>query len=120
MGKLIKIAFRNLYRQQRRSLLTIAIISVGVIAVLLFSALSDAFKNIMIGQITDSMLGHMQIHKKGYVSSLDNLPLDKVISAKQMKKIGEVLSAHTGTDKVKGHRWTCSVQQKNKHVYAVL
>ncbi len=91
MGKLIKIAFRNLYRQKRRSLLTIAIISVGVVAVLLFSALSDAFKNMMIGQITDSMLGHMQIHKKGYVSSLDNLPLDKTINVKQMKKIGEIL-----------------------------
>ncbi len=91
MGNLLKIAFRNLYRQKRRSLLTIAIISVGVIAVLLFSALSDAFKNMMIGQITDSMLGHLQIHRKGYVSSLDNLPLDKTINTKQMKKTGEIL-----------------------------
>jgi len=91
MGNLIKIAFRNLYRQKRRTLLTIAIISVGVIAVLLFSALSGAFKNMMVGQITDSMLGHMQIHRKGYVSSLDNLPLDKTIDAKQMKKMGEIL-----------------------------
>ena len=91
MGNLIKIAFRNLYRQKRRTLLTIAIISVGVIAVLLFSALSGAFKNMMVGQITDSMLGHMQIHRKGYVSSLDNLPLDKTIDAKQMKKMEEIL-----------------------------
>lgn len=91
MGNLIKIAFRNLYRQKRRTLLTIAIISVGVIAVLLFSALSGAFKNMMVGQITDSMLGHMQIHRKGYVSSLDNLPLDKTIDEKQMKKMGEIL-----------------------------
>lgn len=91
MGNLIKIAFRNLYRQQRRTLLTIAIISVGVMAVLLFSALSGAFKNMVVGQITDSMLGHMQIHIKGYVSSLDNLPLDKTIDAKQMKKMEEIL-----------------------------
>lgn len=91
MGNLIKIAFRNLYRQKRRTLLTIAIISVGVIAVLLFSALSGAFKNMMVGQITDSMLGHLQIHRKGYISSLDNLPLDKTIDAKQMKKMGEIL-----------------------------
>lgn len=91
MGNLIKIAFRNLYRQQRRTLLTIAIISVGVIAVLLFSALSCAFKNMMVSQITDSMLGHLQIHRKGYVSSLDNLPLDNTINAGQMKKIGAVL-----------------------------
>ena len=91
MSNLIKIAFRNLCRQKRRTLLTIAIISVGVIAVLLFSALSGAFKNMMVGQITDSMLGHLQIHRKGYVSSLDNLPLDKTFDAQQMKKIGEIL-----------------------------
>lgn len=91
MVNIIRISFRNLYRQKRRSILTVAIISVGIIAVLLFSALSDAFKNIMIGQITDSMLGHMQIHKKGYVSSLDNLPLDKAINKKQMKELEEIL-----------------------------
>ncbi|MFC1546686.1 ABC transporter permease [bacterium] len=91
MNNLIKIAFRNLYRQKRRSLLTIAIISVGVVAVLLFSALSGAFKNMMVGQITDSMLGHLQIHRRGYVSSLDNLPLDKTINTKQMNKISVVL-----------------------------
>ncbi|MBN1578185.1 MAG: ABC transporter permease [Chitinispirillaceae bacterium] len=91
MGNLIKIAFRNLSRQRRRTLLTVAIICVGVVAVLLFSAFSGAFKNMMIGQITDSMLGHLQIHKNGYVSSLDNLPLNKVISTKQMVKIGKIL-----------------------------
>ncbi len=92
MGNLLNIAFKNLYRQKRRSGLTISIISVGIIAVLLFSALSDAFKNMMIGQITDSMLGHIQIHRKGYVSSLDNLPLDKTINEKQMKKIENILN----------------------------
>lgn len=91
MGNMIKIAFRNLYRQKRRTLLTIAIISVGIVAVLLFSALSGAFKNMMVGQITDSMLGHIQIHRKGYVSSLDNLPLDKTITVKQMNKISKTL-----------------------------
>lgn len=91
MADLIKIAFRNLSRQRRRTLLTVAIVCVGVVAVLLFSALSGAFKNMMIGQITDSMLGHLQIHEKGYVSSLDNLPLNKVISTKQMVKIDKIL-----------------------------
>jgi putative ABC transport system permease protein len=92
MGNVIKIAVRNLTRQRRRTVLTVAIISVGVIAVLLFSALAGAFKDMMIGQITDSMMGHLQIHRKGYVSSLDNLPLDKVITAKQMEKIEKVLN----------------------------
>lgn len=91
MGNLIKIAFRNLTRQKRRTMLTVAIVSVGVIAVLLFSALSGSFKNMMIGQITDSMLGHAQIHRKGYVSSLDNLPLSRVINTKQMRALDTII-----------------------------
>ena len=30
----------------------------------------------MIGQITDSMLGHLQVHRRGYVASIDSLPLN--------------------------------------------
>jgi len=91
MNNIIKIAFRNLYRQRKRSFLTIGIVAFGVLAVLLFSATAGSFKNFMIGEITDSMLGHLQIHSKGYVSSLDNLPLDRTINAKQIKKMEEIL-----------------------------
>jgi len=45
----------------------------------------------MIGEITDSMMGHIQIHKKGYVASVDNLPLDKNLGEKQLEKVVEAL-----------------------------
>ena len=41
----------------------------------------------MVGQITDSMLGHLQIHKKGYLSSIDNLPLHLNINEQGIAKI---------------------------------
>ncbi len=91
MINILKIAFRNLYRQKRRTYLTMSIVAFGVLAVLLFSAVAGSFKNMMIGQITDSMLGHLQIHKKGYVSSIDSLPLNKMLGTKQIKKLEEVL-----------------------------
>ncbi len=93
MYNMIKIAVRNLFRQKRRSMLTIGIVAFGVLAVMLFTATAGSFKNIMVGQITDSMLGHIQIHSKGYVASLDNLPLDKTIKTKQIKKLKEILSS---------------------------
>ena len=37
----------------------------------------------MVGEITDSMLSHIQIHRKGYVSSIDNLPLTLNLSRKR-------------------------------------
>jgi len=87
-----KIAFRNLKRQKRRTVLTVSIIGFGVVAVLIFSALAGSFKNMMIGQITDSMMGHLQIHKKGYIMSLDNLPLDKMINVKKIEKLAKFLN----------------------------
>ncbi len=88
---ILKIAFRNLYRQKRRTLLTVSIISVGVTAVLLFSSLAGSFKAMMIGQITDSMLGHAQIHRMGYVSAIDNMPLNRMIKKQQFKRLEKVL-----------------------------
>ncbi|OFW23009.1 MAG: ABC transporter substrate-binding protein [Acidobacteria bacterium RIFCSPLOWO2_02_FULL_65_29] len=76
MAKLVQLAARNLMRYRRRTLLTSLLIIMGVAAVLLFVAISGSFKQMMIGQITDSMLGHMQVHRRGYVASIESLPLN--------------------------------------------
>lgn len=94
MNNIIKIAFRNLKRSSRRTMLTAALITIGVIFVLVYSALAGSFKSYMIGEITDSMLGHIQIHKKGYVASVDNLPLDKNLNKQQVDTIVEMLDSN--------------------------
>ena len=91
MNNIIRISFRNLLRNRRRTLLTASLITIGVMFVLIYSALAGSFKAYMIGQVTDSMLGHIQIHKKGYIASVDNLPLDKNLNEKQIKKITQAL-----------------------------
>jgi putative ABC transport system permease protein len=91
MNNIIKISYRNLKRNSRRTLLTSSLITLGVIFVLVYTALSGGFKSYMIGQITDSLLGHIQIHKKGYVASMDNLPLDKNLNKKQLDRIDKII-----------------------------
>ena len=91
MRNILKIAARNLWRYKRRTLLTSILITLGVVSVLLFVSVSGSFKNMMIGQITDSMIGHIQIHKKGYLSSMDSLPLDRNMNEKQVKKVSKTL-----------------------------
>jgi putative ABC transport system permease protein len=91
MLDLFKIAMRNLLRYNRRTILTASLIAIGVIFVLVFSAASGSFKSLMIGQITDSLMGHIQIHKKGYVSSIENLPLNIGLPHKTSVKIDEIL-----------------------------
>ena len=92
MLNIIKIAARNLRRYQRRTILTSALITLGVVAVLLFISVTGSFKDMMVGQITDSMIGHLQIHRRGYLASIDNLPLNLNLKQRQVAKVKEILS----------------------------
>lgn len=76
MLKVLKIAARNLARFGRRTLLTSTLITLGIVSVLLFVAVAGSFKAMMIGQFTDAVLGHIEVHRKGYVASIDSLPLN--------------------------------------------
>ena len=96
MLNVIKIAARNLRRYQRRTILTSALITLGVVAVLLFISITGSFKSMMVGQITDSMIGHLQIHRKGYLASIDNLPLNRNLNQKQVAKVNESLCKGCG------------------------
>ena len=92
MFDLFKIAVRNLMRYKRRTLLTVLLVTIGVVSVLVFISVSGSFKNMMIGQITDSFLGHIQIHKKGYVASIDSLPLTLNLSPNALQKIEKAIN----------------------------
>lgn len=96
MLKVLRIAARNLARYGRRTVLTSGLVVLGIVAVLLFIAVSGSFKGAVIGQITDSMLGHLQVHRKGYVASIDNLPLNLNLKPKQVEKIEQALGAVPG------------------------
>lgn len=91
MLDVIKLAGRNLSRYRRRTLLTLLLIVIGMVAVLMFVAVTGSFKHMMVGQITDSVLGHLQVHRKGYVASIDTLPLNLNLKPAAAARIEEAL-----------------------------
>ena len=93
MIALLKLSARNLMRYRRRTLLTAILIAVGVVALLLFVATAGSFKQVMVGGITDSMLGHLQVHHKGYTASIDNLPLNLDLKPAAVKKVETILQS---------------------------
>jgi putative ABC transport system permease protein len=93
MGNLFKIAIRNLLRYKRRTLLTASLITVGVVFVLAFVSVAGTFKNMMIGQITDSMIGHLQVHRKGFVASIETLPLNLNLKGGAIGRLEKILDA---------------------------
>jgi len=91
MFNLVKMAVRNILRYRRRSLLTISLIAFGVVFVLVFVAVTSSFKEIMIRQITNSYLGDIQIHRRGYVASIETLPLNLNLSPQQAANAAKAL-----------------------------
>ncbi|MEX2190800.1 MAG: FtsX-like permease family protein, partial [Bacteroidota bacterium] len=96
MKNIIKIAVRNLFRYKRRTLLTSSLITFGVVLVIAFGGLAISFKTQMIGILTNTALGDLQIHKKGYVESIDNLPLNLTLTGGELGEIEETLKRNSG------------------------
>jgi putative ABC transport system permease protein len=83
----LRLSARNLMRYHRRTWLTAGLITLGVVAMLLFVAGAGSFKQIMIGQITDSVLGHLQVHRRGYMASVENQPLNLNLSPQLLARV---------------------------------
>ncbi len=98
MIDILRIAARNLLRYKRRTLLTSLLITVGLVAVLLFIAVAGSFKSMMVGQFTDSMVGHMQVHRRGYVGAMESLPVDRNMRTRMLVKLYETLDSVDGVE----------------------
>ena len=66
MRTFFKIAWRNVLRNWRRSLLTLLVIAVGLAGLIFAWALADGTAEQLIGNYTDYLTGHVQIQKKGF------------------------------------------------------
>ena len=65
---LLKLAFRNIFRQKRRSLLTSLSMAGGYLLCTLSVSLSEGSYNNAIKFFTEDHTGHIQIHKENYLT----------------------------------------------------
>ena len=98
MIDILRIAGRNLMRYKRRTLLTSLLITVGLVSVLIFIAVAGSFKSMMVAQFTDSMVGHMQVHRRGYVGAMESLPVDRNMRSRMLVKLYESLDQVEGIE----------------------
>ncbi len=76
MSSLSSIAARNVARNRRRSLVTLAAVLLGVTAVLVLRGFIDGFIRLMVDDIVQGQTGALQVHTAGYMDSIDALPLE--------------------------------------------
>ncbi len=64
---IIKMAWRNLWRNQRRTTLTIAAISLGLAVLITMVSFMEGMMEMMMDQIARSSIGHIQLHQPEYL-----------------------------------------------------
>ncbi len=77
---ILKVAFRNIFRQKRRTILTSLSMFGGLVLAAFFIGFSDGTYNDIIDTFTRNSMGHIQIHQGDYLDrpslykTIDNLP----------------------------------------------
>lgn len=69
------MALRNLMRNRRRTLLTLAALAVGVTSVVCVRGFLNGLQNSLILGIAEGSIGAVLVHKKGYLQSVEASPL---------------------------------------------
>lgn len=68
---LVFIAWRNLWRNPVRSLLTVSALAGGLAMMIAYAALFDGMVRQMVDMTTGVSLGHFQVHRRSYVADQD-------------------------------------------------
>jgi len=86
MGKLLRLAWRNVWRNRRRTLIALAAIALGVIFLAFMDGSIAGFQQAIFGNAVRLQGGNVQVHAPGYREKskrLPLLPLDDVVSVVQ-------------------------------------
>ena len=86
---ILKMAFRNIFRQKRRTILTALAMVVGFTLSSVFIGWADGAYSTVIAMFTRNRIGHIQVHRRGY---LDKPSLYKTVDDYEAvgKTIGRV------------------------------
>src|SRR6056297_140197 len=68
----LKMAWRNIFRNRKRTFLTGLIIGIGLASIMFTDAIVVGMKENMIRSVTSSFLGDAQIHREGFQEAFDS------------------------------------------------
>lgn len=96
MGTLVKLAWRNIWRNRRRTLITIASIFFAIFFSLIMRSIQIGTFSHIVDNVVHSYTGYIQVHKKGYWEDKDinnsfNLTDTLVNSLKSNKNVRGII-----------------------------
>jgi ABC-type lipoprotein release transport system permease subunit len=75
MGKLLRMAWRNVWRNRRRTVIAVIAIALGLTMMLFFDGLMGGAKQAIYGNTVKLQGGNVQVHAPGYREKAKRLPL---------------------------------------------
>lgn len=69
---LLKLAWRNLFRNVRRTVLTVMLVGFSLVALILTDGIMIGIQESMVGTITETLAGEAQIHRRGFLDDMDD------------------------------------------------
>jgi ABC-type lipoprotein release transport system permease subunit len=113
MGKLLRMSWRNVWRNWRRTIIALVAISLGLTFLLFFDGMMGGAEEAMYGNLVKLQGGNVQVHAPGYLERARRLPLlpladteavvqaalaqPEVVSASSRIKTGGMVSSREGT-----------------------
>ena len=101
----LRLGWRNLWRNPRRSLITLSTVAVALIFLILILGMSEGLKEQLLQNGTRLMLGHLQIHHPDYLPDrnlYDTLGGDRGIVPDLPRRLEESLGLQVATPRVYG------------------
>ena len=71
----LRLAWRNIWRHRRRTLIIVAAISLGLAMMMMYDGMMDGFNQAIYGNAIRVLGGNIQIHAAGYREKVDTNPL---------------------------------------------
>ncbi|HZO17157.1 MAG TPA: ABC transporter permease, partial [Polyangiaceae bacterium] len=91
---LLKLAWRNIWRNRRRTIISLLALSLGVTAIISIHSFREVVNEEMIENLTRGLVGHVQVHGLGYQASPEIANVVPNATAVEDKLIASVPGAH--------------------------
>lgn len=92
----LMLAYRNLFRNTRRTVLTSLMIGCCLAALIITDGLIKGMLDVMIDSVTQTFAGEGQVHKKGFLDSLDtDLYMNNIDELEAILKVDKSISGYS-------------------------
>jgi len=87
----LRMAWRNIWRHRRRTIIVLAALGIGLAMMIFYDSLMDGFEQAIYGNAIKVLGGNIRIHAAGYSESMDSNPLLPLANAQTAVRAAQAI-----------------------------